>query len=66
MYKEKTLNKRLSIITVSERNIRRAFQKSSKHYFHFTRATVDVFLKKTEKLNSELRCRVYYCLLKKK
>ena len=30
-YKEKTLNKTLSMFTVSERNFRRAFQKSSKH-----------------------------------
>ena len=33
--------------------------------FHFTGATVDV-LNKTEKLDSELHCRVYHCLFKKK
>ena len=33
--------------------------------FHFTHAAVDV-LNKTEELNSELHCRVYYCLFKKK
>ena len=33
--------------------------------FHFTRFAVDV-LNKTEKLNSELHCQVYYCLFKKK
>ena len=31
-YKEKTLNKTLLIFTVSERNFRRAFQMSSKHF----------------------------------
>ena len=33
--------------------------------FHFTRTEVDV-LNKTEELNSELHCRVHYCLFKKK
>ena len=33
--------------------------------FYFTRAAVDV-LNKTEEVNSELHCTVYYCLLKKK
>ena len=33
--------------------------------FHFTRATEGV-LSKTEELNSELHCRVYYCLFKRK
>ena len=33
--------------------------------FHFIRAAVDV-LNKTKELNSELHCRIYYCLFKKK
>ena len=33
--------------------------------FYFTRTAVDV-LNKTEELNFQLHCRVYYCLLKKK
>ena len=33
--------------------------------FHFTHAAVDVFFKK-EELDSELHCRVYYCLFRKK
>ena len=33
--------------------------------FYFTRATVDV-LNKTKELNSELHCRVNYCLFKRK
>ena len=31
-YREKTLNKTLSMFIVFERNFRRAFQKSSKHF----------------------------------
>ena len=33
--------------------------------FHFIRAAVDVW-NKTKELNSELHCRIYYCLFKKK
>ena len=33
--------------------------------FHFLRTLIDI-LNKTEELNSELHCRVYYCLFKKK
>ena len=33
--------------------------------FHLTRTAVDV-LNKTGESNSELHCRVYYCLFKKK
>ena len=33
--------------------------------FHFTRTALDV-LNKTEELNAELHCIVYYCLFKKK
>ena len=32
--------------------------------FHFIPAAVEV-LNKTEELDSELNCRIYYCLLKK-
>ena len=33
--------------------------------FYFTRATIDI-LNTSEELNSELHCRVYYCLLRRK
>ena len=33
--------------------------------FHFSHTAVDV-LNKTEELNSDLYCRLYYCLLKEK
>ena len=60
--KEKSVNKTLSMFTVSERNLRHTFKKISKHFISLT---VDV-LNKTKELSSELHRRVSYCLFKKK
>ena len=63
IYNEKTLNKTLPMFTVSEVNLRCAFQKFKT--FRFTCVVVNI-LNKMEELNSEFHCRVYYCLFKKK
>ena len=58
MYKEKTLNKTLSMFTVPERNLRHAFQNT---LTDFISHMLQWAFKKMEELNSELHCRVYYC-----
>ena len=51
------------MLTVSETNLRRAFEKSSKYFIsHVPQQTQN----KTGELDSDLYCRVYYYLFKKK